>query len=127
LARNDRRAEHNRELFRAKGVLVLNVLSSPGSGKARLLERTLSDLISFYLDRGPLPRVVHPAGQSQLTRQPVREGTEAHPLHGPADLDAQPHPLPGRWGRTHGGKNRGDSSSVRPADNRAEESRSPSI
>jgi hydrogenase nickel incorporation protein HypB len=44
LARNDRQAEHNRELFRAKGVLVLNVLSSPGSGKTRLLERTLSDL-----------------------------------------------------------------------------------
>jgi len=44
LARNDHQAEHNRELFRAKGLLVLNVLSSPGSGKTRLLERTLSDL-----------------------------------------------------------------------------------
>ncbi len=44
LARNDRQAEHNRERFRSKGVLVLNVLSSPGSGKTRLLERTLSDL-----------------------------------------------------------------------------------
>jgi hydrogenase nickel incorporation protein HypB len=44
LARNDHRAEQNRELFRSKGLLVLNVLSSPGSGKTRLLERTLSDL-----------------------------------------------------------------------------------
>jgi hydrogenase nickel incorporation protein HypB len=44
LAHNDHRAEHNRELFHSKGLLVLNVLSSPGSGKTRLLERTLSDL-----------------------------------------------------------------------------------
>ncbi len=44
LARNDRQAEHNRELFHAKALLVLNMLSSPGSGKTRLLERTLSDL-----------------------------------------------------------------------------------
>jgi hydrogenase nickel incorporation protein HypB len=44
LARNDHQAEHNRELFRSKGLLVLNMLSSPGSGKTRLLERTLSDL-----------------------------------------------------------------------------------
>jgi hydrogenase nickel incorporation protein HypB len=44
LARNDHQAERNRERFRSKGLLVLNVLSSPGSGKTRLLERTLSDL-----------------------------------------------------------------------------------
>jgi hydrogenase nickel incorporation protein HypB len=44
LARNDHQAEHNRALFRSKGLLVLNMLSSPGSGKTRLLERTLSDL-----------------------------------------------------------------------------------
>jgi hydrogenase nickel incorporation protein HypB len=44
LARNNHQAEHNRKLFRAKGLLVLNLLSSPGAGKTRLLERTLSDL-----------------------------------------------------------------------------------
>jgi hydrogenase nickel incorporation protein HypB len=35
---------HNREKFRSAGVTVLNVMSSPGAGKTRLLERTLDDL-----------------------------------------------------------------------------------
>jgi hydrogenase nickel incorporation protein HypB len=42
-ARNDRQAAANRALFRAHGLLVLNLLSSPGSGKTALLERTLSE------------------------------------------------------------------------------------
>lgn len=40
LARNDRAAEHNREHFRAQGVLVVNLMGSPGSGKTALLEAT---------------------------------------------------------------------------------------
>ncbi|MDJ1176303.1 hydrogenase nickel incorporation protein HypB [Roseofilum capinflatum] len=44
LAKNDRLAERNRGYFLAKGLLVLNVLSSPGSGKTTLIQRTLSDL-----------------------------------------------------------------------------------
>src|SRR5262245_48708599 len=43
-ARNDRQAQLNRELFRKRGLVVLNLLSSPGSGKTALLERTLSEL-----------------------------------------------------------------------------------
>lgn len=42
-ARNDRQAAVNREHFRAAGVVALNLLSSPGSGKTALLERTLSE------------------------------------------------------------------------------------
>ena len=38
LARNDHQAAHNREHFRAAGVQVVNVLSSPGTGKTALLE-----------------------------------------------------------------------------------------
>jgi hydrogenase nickel incorporation protein HypB len=44
LEKNDRLAERNRGYFMAKGVLVLNVLSSPGSGKTTFLQRTASDL-----------------------------------------------------------------------------------
>jgi len=39
LAQNDQLATHNREHFRAAGVRVVNLLSSPGSGKTALLER----------------------------------------------------------------------------------------
>jgi hydrogenase nickel incorporation protein HypB len=39
LAHNDRQAALNRERFRRAGVLVVNLLSAPGSGKTSLLER----------------------------------------------------------------------------------------
>jgi hydrogenase nickel incorporation protein HypB len=44
LAKNDRLAERNRGYFKAKALLVLNVLSSPGSGKTAFIERTVADL-----------------------------------------------------------------------------------
>jgi hydrogenase nickel incorporation protein HypB len=44
LAKNDRIAERNRGYFAAKGVFVLNLLSSPGSGKTTLIERMAADL-----------------------------------------------------------------------------------
>src|SRR5512143_3900104 len=44
LVKNDEQAARNRALFRARGVLAINLLSSPGSGKTALLARTLADL-----------------------------------------------------------------------------------
>ena len=44
LAKNNRLAADNRALFRRQQVFVLNLVSSPGSGKTSLLERTLADL-----------------------------------------------------------------------------------
>jgi hydrogenase nickel incorporation protein HypB len=44
LKRNDERAERNRQYFRERGLIVLNVLSAPGSGKTAFIERTLTDL-----------------------------------------------------------------------------------
>jgi len=44
LAKNNRMAAGNRSLFRDKGLFVLNLVSSPGSGKTTILERTLKDL-----------------------------------------------------------------------------------
>ena len=44
LALNQRFADENRGWFRAKGWVVYNLLSSPGSGKTALLERTLPAL-----------------------------------------------------------------------------------
>jgi len=41
LEKNDQLAEKNRQLFRDKGVLTLNLVSSPGAGKTTLLERTI--------------------------------------------------------------------------------------
>ena len=44
LALNQRHADQNRGWFRAKGLAVFNLLSSPGSGKTALLEKTLKHL-----------------------------------------------------------------------------------
>jgi hydrogenase nickel incorporation protein HypB len=44
MARNDELAANVRRTLEGVGVPALNLVSSPGSGKTRLLERTLSDL-----------------------------------------------------------------------------------
>jgi hydrogenase nickel incorporation protein HypB len=43
-AANDRMAERNRGYFKALGLLTLNVVSSPGSGKTALLQKTIERL-----------------------------------------------------------------------------------
>ena len=42
---NDKMAEQNRRLFAEKGIFVLNVMSSPGSGKTTTLEKTLVQIM----------------------------------------------------------------------------------
>jgi hydrogenase nickel incorporation protein HypB len=49
LAKNDRFAERNRGFFGARGVLALNLTSSPGAGKTTLLERTIRDLSEIHM------------------------------------------------------------------------------
>lgn len=55
LQHNDLMASRNRGYFDAKNLFVINLVSSPGSGKTSLLERTLADLkknISFAVIEG---------------------------------------------------------------------------
>ncbi|MFZ2658586.1 MAG: hydrogenase nickel incorporation protein HypB [Victivallales bacterium] len=44
LEKNDRFAEENRAFLDKKGILAVNIISSPGSGKTMLLEKTLDRL-----------------------------------------------------------------------------------
>jgi hydrogenase nickel incorporation protein HypB len=46
LAKNDRLAERNRGYFKAKGLLVLNMVSAPGSGKTTFIQKTAATLAS---------------------------------------------------------------------------------
>ena len=48
LEANDRIAARLRTDFARRGILVLNLISSPGSGKTSLLERTLNDLAGEF-------------------------------------------------------------------------------
>ena len=55
LHENDLLAARNRGYFDAKNMLTLNLVSSPGSGKTSLLERTLTDMkgqLDFYVIEG---------------------------------------------------------------------------
>lgn len=55
LQHNEVMAARNKGYFEAKNIFALNLVSSPGSGKTALLERTLKDLkneISFYVIEG---------------------------------------------------------------------------
>jgi len=46
LAKNDRLAEHNRGWLEQRRITAVNLMSSPGSGKTSLLERTIAELQS---------------------------------------------------------------------------------
>lgn len=55
LRKNNLLAERNRGYFEAKRILALNLVSSPGSGKTSLLEKTiiaLSSELSFFIIEG---------------------------------------------------------------------------
>jgi hydrogenase nickel incorporation protein HypB len=55
LLKNKLTAERNRGYLEAKNILTLNLVSSPGSGKTSILERTLNDLkneLEFYVIEG---------------------------------------------------------------------------
>lgn len=44
LQKNDEIAASNREFFRKSGLFTINIVSSPGSGKTSLVERTIEEL-----------------------------------------------------------------------------------
>ncbi|MDZ7663240.1 hydrogenase nickel incorporation protein HypB [Thiohalophilus sp.] len=48
LSENDHQALHNRQHFDQHGVLAINLMSSPGSGKTALLEATIDALAGRY-------------------------------------------------------------------------------
>jgi hydrogenase nickel incorporation protein HypB len=65
LAKNDRFAAQNRQFFADRGVLALNLVSSPGSGKTTLLVRTIEAL------KGRVPTAVV-EGDQQTTHDADR-------------------------------------------------------
>jgi hydrogenase nickel incorporation protein HypB len=57
MAENDHQAAHNREHFDTRGLLAINLMSSPGAGKTSLLEatiRTLKSELSIAVIEGDL-------------------------------------------------------------------------
>ncbi len=70
---NNMLAERNRGYFEAKNITAINLVSSPGSGKTSLLEKTLTDLkgkFSFYVIEGD-QRTMNDAERIDKTEIPV--------------------------------------------------------
>jgi hydrogenase nickel incorporation protein HypB len=63
MAKNDLAAVHNRGWLAGRGIVALNVMSSPGSGKTTLLARTITDLSTIDSAR---PMVVVEGDQETL-------------------------------------------------------------
>lgn len=88
LQKNNLIAERNRGYFEAKNVLTLNLVSSPGSGKTCLIEKTIKDLskeINFFIIEGDQQTMLD-AERIQKAGAPVVQINTGNGCHLDADM-----------------------------------------
>ncbi|KPL12735.1 MAG: hydrogenase nickel incorporation protein HypB [Bacteroides sp. SM1_62] len=88
LSRNNLLAERNRGYFEAKKVLALNLVSSPGSGKTSLLERTIREQgenLSFFIIEGD-QQTMNDANRIKEAGAPVVQVNTGEGCHLDADM-----------------------------------------
>ncbi|MFH1003995.1 MAG: hydrogenase nickel incorporation protein HypB [Bacteroidota bacterium] len=88
MQKNNLLAERNRGYFEAKNIFTLNLVSSPGSGKTSLLERTISELkkeINFFVIEGD-QQTMNDANRINATGVPVIQINTGNGCHLDADM-----------------------------------------
>jgi len=88
ISKNNLLAERNRGYFEAKGIKAINLVSSPGSGKTSLLERTIRDLkkeTSIYVIEGD-QQTMNDANRIDATGAPVVQINTGEGCHLDADM-----------------------------------------
>jgi hydrogenase nickel incorporation protein HypB len=88
LGRNNLLAERNRGYFEAKKILALNLVSSPGSGKTCLLERTIREQgknMSFFIIEGD-QQTMNDANRIKEAGAPVVQVNTGEGCHLDADM-----------------------------------------
>ena len=88
LQKNNLIAERNRGYFEAKNILTLNLVSSPGSGKTSIIERTINDLskeLKFFIIEGDQQTMLD-AERIQKVRAPVVQINTGNGCHLDADM-----------------------------------------
>lgn len=88
LHKNNLLAERNRGFFEAKNLLALNLVSSPGSGKTAILERTITDLketTPIYVIEGD-QQTMNDADRIAATGAPVVQINTGKGCHLDADM-----------------------------------------
>lgn len=88
LQNNQVLAARNRGYFEAKDIFALNLVSSPGSGKTTILERTLADLkdkVPFYVIEGD-QQTMHDANRIDALEIPVVQINTGKGCHLESDM-----------------------------------------
>lgn len=88
LYKNSLLAERNRGYFQARNILTLNLVSSPGSGKTSILERTINELskdITFSVIEGD-QQTMNDANRIKSTGVPVIQVNTGSGCHLDADM-----------------------------------------
>lgn len=88
LQQNNLKAEQNRGFFEAKGITAFNLVSSPGSGKTSLLERTIKELgkeLTFSIIEGD-QQTTNDADRIQSAGAPVIQINTGNGCHLDADM-----------------------------------------
>ena len=91
LSKNDRLAQNNHNYFKSKGLLVINLLSAPGSGKTALIAKMLQD----YAEVANIGVIVgdlatdNDAQRLQSQGAPTIQITTGNACHLEADMVAQ--------------------------------------
>ena len=88
LQKNNLTAERNRGYFEAKNILALNLVSSPGSGKTSLLEKTIESLkekTGIYVIEGD-QQTMNDANRIQKAGAPVVQVNTGSGCHLDADM-----------------------------------------
>ncbi len=88
LHKNDKLAERNRGYFEAKNILSINMVSSPGSGKTSLLERTIrekKDGFDFFIIEGD-QQTMNDAERIKAAGAPVVQVNTGQGCHLDADM-----------------------------------------
>ena len=88
LGKNNLLAERNRGFFEAKHILALNLVSSPGSGKTSLLERTIKEKgreLNFFIIEGD-QQTMNDANRIAESGAPVVQINTGEGCHLDADM-----------------------------------------
>ena len=88
LQKNNLIAERNRGYFEAKNIFALNFVSSPGSGKTSLLEKTIKELnadLKFYVIEGDQQSIID-AERIKSVGAPVVQVNTGNGCHLDADM-----------------------------------------
>ncbi|MBI4946916.1 MAG: hydrogenase nickel incorporation protein HypB [Bacteroidetes bacterium] len=88
MQKNDLLAERNRGYFEAKNIFTLNLVSSPGSGKTSLLEKTIRNLkndLKFYIIEGD-QQTMNDANRIEAAGAPVVQINTGNGCHLDADM-----------------------------------------